>query len=203
MARNFLCTALTLLVLALVIAVIPTERDGAIYEDTVRLHILASSDKAEDQSLKLLVRDKLLEKYSEALSSAKTKDAATEKISTILKDIENDVRGWVGDAGYDYSASVSLGREWFERRSYGEYSLPEGYYTSLIVELGEARGQNWWCVMYPPLCLDIATESAPKDDAVLGYTDEELSLIAGSGYTVRFKILELASEIFAGRGRRS
>lgn len=190
-----------LLVLVLIVAVIPTEKEGAIYEDTLRLHILANSDSASDQGLKLKIRDKLLEKYGTALRELGSKSEAVEKISSLKEDIERDVNGWISEEGYDYTGHVSLGTEWYERRNYGDFSLPEGYYTSLKVNLGDSDGQNWWCVMYPPLCLDIATESAPPDDALCEYSKEEISLIGNRRYTVKFKLLELTSEIFASARR--
>ena len=199
--KGILTAAITLLALILIVAVIPTERDGEIYEDTVRLHILANSDSRADQDLKLGIRDKLLEKYSTSLRSADSKEDALLCLSAKLGDIKSDIDTWLSDAGYEYESEVRLGKEWYERRDYGDFSLPEGYYTSLVIELGEAEGQNWWCVMYPPMCLDIATEEAPGDDVLLGYTSEEIALIESGGYTVRFKLLELTSGIFRGMGR--
>lgn len=196
---DFLATLALLLTLVLIMAAIPTEKEGAIYDDTVRLHILARSDSSEDQKLKLTVRDKLLSKYGAVLDELGSKAEAEEKITAMLSDIKRDVDGWIADAGYDYESRVSLGEEWYERREYGSIALPEGRYTSLKVELGEAEGQNWWCVMYPPHCLDIATEGAPADDALRSYTKEEKALVGRGKYTVKFKLLELTSGIFASR----
>ena len=198
---TFLSTMAMLLFLTLLIATLPTDKEGAIYGDTLRLHILANSDSAEDQGLKLEIRDRLLEKYGEELKSLDTKDAAVRRLGDIKEDIRRDVDAWVAEAGYDYTSTVSLDTEWYDRREYGDYALPEGYYTSLKVELGDAEGQNWWCVMYPPICLDIATESAPAEDALSEYTKEEERLIGNGRYTVKFKLLELTSEIFAAFGR--
>ena len=101
-----------------------------------------------------------------------------------LSEIEDSVCEWASP--YGYTASVSLKTEWFNTRVYEDFSLPAGYYLSLIVELGAAEGKNWWCVMYPPMCLDVATE-------IGGYTDAERDLIVGK-YRVKFKILELISK---------
>ena len=185
-----------MLALVLLITVIPTDKEGAIYEDTLRLHILANSDCEKDQTLKLEIRDKLLEKYGKKLSGAASKADAEQLIKQLANDIECDVEGWIRDRGYEYGAAISLGTEWYERRSYDGFTLPAGYYTSLIVSLGEAEGKNWWCVMYPPLCLGIATEDAPADDALLCYTDEQITLIEGKKYTVKFKLLEIISRTF-------
>ena len=181
----------------LIIAVVPTEKDAAIYEDTLRLHILANSDRKEDQELKLRIRDRILEKYGKELSEACSIDEAQEKTYGLIAQIQSDVAEWIKDEGEDYGCEVTLGVEWYDTREYEEFTLPKGYYTSLKVMLGEAEGQNWWCVMYPPLCLDIACEDAEADDALLGYTNEEYSLITNSGYNVKFKLLEVLSEAFS------
>ena len=194
---DFLAALAVILAVTLFVAVLPTEKEGAIYEDTLRLHILANSDTREDQELKLKIRDKLLKKYSEQLSPLGSKDAAIGRILAIREEMEGDINSWITEEGYAYTASVSISEEWYARRDYGDISLPGGYYTSLKVELGDSEGQNWWCVMYPPLCLEAALGDAPGDDAILGYTDEEISLIGKGRYTVKFKLLELTSEIFA------
>ena len=198
---DVLATLTVMLTLVLLVAALPTDRDAAIYEDTLRLHILANSDSTADQSLKLEIRDRLLEKYGTQLKSEDGKSGAVNMISSLKHEMERDIDTWIGEAGYSYKSRVSLGEEWYERREYEGFTLPEGYYTSLKVELGEGDGQNWWCVMYPPLCLDIATECAPSDDALCDYTKEEIMLIGEGKYTVKFKLLELTSEIFAYRRR--
>ncbi len=189
-------TVVMILTLILIITVIPTDKEGAIYSDTLRLHILANSDCEGDQTLKLDIRNKLLEKYGTALSGVRDKASAESTILGLRDEIECDVNAWIREAGYEYEGAVTLGEEWYERRSYDGFTLPEGYYTSMIVKIGEAEGKNWWCVMYPPLCLGLATEDAPADDALLGYNDEEITLIEGRKYTVKFKLLEVISRTF-------
>ena len=197
---DFLLTVTLILAITLVVAVIPTERDVAIYADTLRLHILANSDSEDDQELKYIIRDRLLVKYGAILSKAESPAGAKEKIVALAGEIERDVEKWISDEGYGYGCVISLGTEWYETREYDSFTLPKGYYTSLRVMLGDAEGQNWWCVMYPPLCLDIASEEMPEDDAVSGYTDEEYSLVTNGGYRVRFKLLELFSGAFSKNG---
>ena len=197
---NFLITVIFLLAATLAVAILPTEQDAAIYEDTLRLHILANSDNADDQDLKYGIRDKLLSKYGKQLGSSNNPEDAKYNINALIPEIERDVDRWIEDAGYDYKSEVTLGVEWYDTREYDGFTLPKGYYTSLQVMLGEAEGKNWWCVMYPPLCLDIATEDAPRDDAVIGYTKEEYSLITDQGYNVKFKLLEVLSEAFSKNG---
>ncbi len=184
-----------MLLVVLLITALPTEKEGAIYEDTLRLHILANSDSDRDQALKLEIRDKILEKYAGELSSEISKNDAVSKIESLRDEIKRDVDAWVISAGEDYTSRVDIGTEWYETREYESFTLPKGYYTSVRVCLGEAEGQNWWCVMYPPLCLDIATGS-PRDDAISSYTEEEAVLIDGKGYAIKFKLLEVVSELF-------
>ena len=193
--KAFIYCITSILLVTVIIAAMPTESEAAIYEDTVRLHILASSDKEDDQSIKLKIRDKVLEKYAGALGSLNCADEATAKLGGVLGEIESDVDLWLSELGVGYSCEVTLGREWYDTREYDDFTLPKGVYTSLIIKLGEGDGKNWWCVMYPPMCLDIATEDAPRDDGIIDYTEDEVRLISGGGYRVKFKLLEIVSEV--------
>ena len=196
---DFLLTVIMLLGITLVFAAMPTERDVAIYEDTLRLHILANSDSDEDQRLKYEIRDRLLREYGGLLKNEASHEGAKARAEELSHKIERDVAQWVRERGYDYGCEVEIGVEWYDTREYEDFTLPKGYYTSLRVMLGEAEGKNWWCVMYPPLCLDIATEDAP-DDGALGYSKEEYALITNDGYNVKFKVLEVFSEAFSKKG---
>ena len=186
---------LSILTAMLIVAALPTEADAEIYSDTLRLHILAASDSDEDQALKLAIRDKILTEYSEELSGVAALEDARATLEARLPDIIATAQDVVIARGYDYTVTASLGEEWYDTRDYGELSLPRGVYTSLIIKIGEGQGRNWWCVMYPPMCLDLATD-APSDDWASGYTGEELSLISGK-YRVKFKLLELISEFIS------
>lgn len=194
--NNLLFSVATLLMATVIIAVIPTDAEGAVYEDTVRLHILANSDSEEDQALKLCVRDAILREFSEELSEIDSTDAAKDVLLSLLPEIEMQARTEILNQGYSYDVSVSLSKEWYDTREYEDFSLPRGYYTSLQVIIGDGDGKNWWCVMFPPLCLDMATEEAPTDDAVKKYSNEEFILISKNGYNAKFKILEIISDTF-------
>jgi stage II sporulation protein R len=170
----------------MIIAILPTEAEAKIYEDTVRLHILAPSDKKEDQELKFALRDAILENFSDELSGFENSSIAKEELSKKLSKIDSFSNEFVKNQGYDYAVSVSLTNEWYDTRVYEEFTLPCGYYSSLRVIIGEGEGQNWWCVLYPPICLDFATG--------VGYNPSEEALIMGK-YDVKFKILELLSEL--------
>ena len=151
--KEFLLNICLILGIAIIIAAMPTERESAIYEDTLRLHILASSNSEEDQKVKYEIRNLLLNKYGEILSSFESTDDAERELKNMRDKIRQDVDTWLADAGKDYDCEVDIGVEWYDTRVYEEFTLPKGYYTSLRVMLGEAEGENWWCVMYPPLCL--------------------------------------------------
>lgn len=190
--KQALTGILSILAAMLIACAIPTEADAEIYSDTLRLHILAASDSDEDQALKLRVRDGILAEYSAQLSEVTDLEDARVAIEARLPAIVATAERIVAEAGYDYTVTASLGEEWYDTRDYGEVSLPRGVYTSLIIRIGKGQGRNWWCVMYPPMCLDLATD-APSDDWTSGYTGEELSLISGK-YRVKFKLLELISD---------
>ena len=186
-----------LLLATVFLAIIPTEAESAIYEDTIRLHILANSDSDEDQRLKLKVRDEVLKSFSSELDELASKSDAEEKISILLENIKCFAQDVVICEGYTYKVDVTLSEEWYDTREYEDFTLPAGIYTSLRIIIGEGCGRNWWCVMFPPLCLDMATESAPQDDAIKKYSSEEISLISGRGYNVKFKLLEMFSNAFS------
>ena len=187
--KGILEGALVLLLATVLMAALPTEAEGMIYEDTVRLHILANSDEKEDQEVKLCIRDRLLASYGDVLSGYESAEAAAEAMQALLPAIEKDVCQMLTDAGFSYGAKVTLGEEWYERREYSDSVFPEGRYLSLRVILGNGEGKNWWCVMFPPLCLDM---SLGKE---IPYSKEEKGLIGGK-YKVKLKSLEVAARLF-------
>ena len=184
-----------LLLATLIMAAIPTEAEGAVYEDTVRLHIPANSDSDADQKIKLEIRDRILGKYSDGLSGFSSAKEAAEELQGITEEIKQDVDLWLLEAGFDYGCTVTITEEWFDTRDYGDASLPCGNYTALKIVLGEGKGKNWWCVMFPPMCLGIATSGG--GDILTGYNDEEYRLIKSGKYSVKFKLLEILSECCA------
>ena len=149
--------------------------------EVVRLHVLANSDSEADQAVKLLVRDALLGSGSELFSGEVTARGAAvaEKV--------------LRDNGFDYGADIRLVNEYFTTRSYEGFTLPAGRYTAVKVVLGSGKGHNWWCVMFPPLCLPAASEKTDID-AVLGRDGAEL-IEGGSKYEIRFKIVEVIESI--------
>ena len=195
--RNAILPVICILLCTLCLIFIPTEAEASIYDDTVRLHILAPSDSADDQNLKLKVRDMILERYGKLLGQAESSSDAIRRTAAALPFIEEDCERLILDTGYTYSVKAELTEEWFNTREYGSFSLPSGYYSSLTVTIGEGEGQNWWCVMYPPLCLDAALA-----DTGTPYSDSELTLITSGGYRVKFKLLEVAAAVFEDQNKK-
>lgn len=188
---------LYLLIVTLLLAYLPTDAEAKIYEDTLRLHILANSDSEKDQELKLLLRDEILLSYGDILKKCGTKSEAEDTLEEILPEIEEKAESFIASLGFSYDVRVTVSVEWYETRDYDDFSLPCGYYTSLRIIIGEGGGRNWWCVMYPPLCTELATEDAPSDDGLVDYSNEEILLIKGGKYRIKFKILEDLSRTFA------
>ena len=195
--KKYIGSFICLLLATIFLAVMPTDAESALYEDTVRIHILANSDSREDQDLKLKVRDAILSEFSSELSQLESKADAEAALSALIPKIEDFAREVIENEGYEYTVTVTLSEEWYDTREYESFTLPAGVYTSLRVVIGEGGGRNWWCVMFPPLCLDMATEDAPRDDAIKKYSDEEITLISGGGYKVKFKLLEMISGAFS------
>ena len=186
--------AATLLLVTFMIAIFPTEESYRIYEDTLRLHILANSDSRGDQDLKIGVRDLILESFGGELSGVDAIDSALLITEGILAEIEEKIGEFLAENGADYGAKIHLSEEWYETRDYGGYALPRGYYTSLVVTLGEGAGQNWWCILFPPMCTALASEDAGEADA--GGTVCE---IGGEKYSLKFKTMEIIADLFKKR----
>jgi stage II sporulation protein R len=169
-------------------------RDGRVLSDKlVRLHVVANSDSEEDQNLKLKVRDRVLATLEPQLSGIDDRDAALAIISNHLPELESAARDEIARNGYSYDVSASLRREDFPTREYDTFSLPAGMYEALRVNIGDADGRNWWCVVFPPLC---APESSRSDVSALTLSGEERSLITedSEAYVVKFKALELLAQ---------
>ena len=134
-----------------------------------------------------MLRDEILAKYGKSLSVFESVGEAESELSSKLDEIKAFSDQKLLEFGYNLCTEVILTTEWYDTREYDGFTLPRGYYTSLRIIIGEGVGRNWWCVMFPPLCLDASTSSAK-------YTAEEEILISKK-YNVKFKILELISEI--------
>lgn len=168
------------------------KEQDALAQQVIRLHVVANSDSRADQDLKLKVRDAVLEQGSIRLTGL-DRDQALEALDKALPELGQVAADTVAAAGYDYPVRLTLGQDQFPTKRYDGFALPAGEYTALRVELGEGRGQNWWCVVYPPLCLGSASETSAQTLAHSGLSDEQVGLVTGQtqGYAVKFKAMEL------------
>ena len=118
----------------------------------IRLHVLANSDTFEDQQLKYKVRNKIITTFNEEFEDISSKSESSNIIIKKINQIRCEAEGIVKEEGYDYNVDVYYGNYKFPRKMYEEIVLPEGYYDAVRIEIGKAEGNNWWCVMFPPLC---------------------------------------------------
>lgn len=167
-----------------------------------RLHVIANSDSAEDQNLKYLVRDALIDYMNSVSKNSNSKDEAISIAYQHKSDFYKIAKKVINDNGYDYNVNISIGNFAFPTKNYGDISLPAGYYDALKVEIGNANGQNWWCVMFPPLCfVDISTGIVPEDSKETikdSLHTEEYNLINNAqtaDVKFKFKLLEFFQNI--------
>lgn len=165
-------------------------------QNVLRLHVIANSDSAEDQALKLKVRDRILAESNSFLKDSQSLSETGDLIYNNLDFLTNAAQDEIIKQGYDYPVRLSLGESSFPAKEYGNIALPAGDYQALRVEIGNASGQNWWCVIFPPLCfVDASLGKADAESlAVLqsNLSSESYSLITGDSPSVeiRFKIVD-------------
>lgn len=171
-----------------------TAEQRALADKLVRLHVVANSDSEADQSVKLQVRDAVLEETRRILTDGVDPVPA---LRAGLPDIERAANRVLAGAGSGDRATVSLESELFPTREYETFSLPAGRYTALRVTIGEGRGHNWWCVVYPALCLSASAGELEAAAQAAGLSSGEIALITGEseGYTLKFKALEWLEQV--------
>ncbi len=163
-----------------------------IADRVLRLHILAASDSDEDQAMKLKVRDAILAATEAEMRSFDSKDGALLTLRDLLPTIERTAEACLAENGCNDAVEVELCRMYFTTRHYDTGTMPAGYYDAVRVKLGEAKGRNWWCVLFPPMCVGSAGEQTL--DEVL--TEEEVNIVSHpEQYEVRFKLVEWFYEL--------
>ncbi|MDF2538104.1 MAG: hypothetical protein K0S76_1125 [Herbinix sp.] len=178
------------------------ELQEGIAGEIIRFHVIANSDSTEDQSLKYKVKDALVEEMSSYLTSAENLAKAREIILERIPDIEKSAEAVIIQNGYHYPVTVSLEPVYFPIKVYGAYTFPAGTYEALRVQIGQAKGQNWWCVMFPPLCFVDETYSIvdKKTDQKLKYllTEEEYDSLKSkkTPVKIKFKLWEYIKSLF-------
>ncbi len=197
---RFLITfSISILICSALLFLLPLSGEEAVYSQTLRLHILANSNSEEDQSLKLEVRDRVLSEVSELTADCLNANQARQAVALSSGYLEDVAREVIKNAGYDYTAKLIIGDEYYPKRSYNDITLPAGTYCSVRIAIGEAQGQNWWCILFPPLC----TEAAEKQEEELveaGFTPNQIKILTESEsprYVLKFRFLELLEEILA------
>lgn len=161
---------------------------GQLPRDVVRLHVVANSNGAEDQAVKLLVRDAVLEEAARWYQGAGSMEEASSRLCTHLQSIAGAARQVLGEQGMGYSATAQMTEMYFPTRDYGDFRLPAGRYRTLRVTLGEGAGKNWWCVVFPSLCLPAATQ----EEALLTLPEGERQVVeGGQEVQVKLKAVEL------------
>ena len=169
----------------------------------IRLHVIANSDSPEDQALKLRVRDRVLARAQELLEQSADMAQAREVLTSALPELTREAQQVLAAAGCGDGVRARLEPAEFPTKDYDGFSLPAGKYLALRVIIGQGVGQNWWCVVFPPLCLGSVTETVEETACTGGFTRSEVALITGEteGYVVKFKAMELWDEFKEWTGR--
>ena len=167
------------------------EEQTQLADRVIRFHVIANSDSPEDQALKLLVRDAVLERATALLERTESRAEAETLLRESLPELEALAQAEVQANGYDYAVTAELEDTSFPTKEYDGFALPAGEYLALRILIGEGAGQNWWCVVFPPLCT-AASADVPETALAAGLTEDQVSLMAeeDSGYVLKFKAVE-------------
>lgn len=176
------------LILTVAISLAGFEKEcNGIRENVLRMHVIANSDTDEDQALKLEVRDNILEASNEVFKNCKTEEEAVNTAKENIEIFENIAKNTVKNSGKQYDVAVSVGDAYFNNREYDGFTLPAGEYEAVKVVIGEGKGKNWWCVMFPQVCLPAASNR----DISETLDEKQTDIVKNkSKYEVRFKIVE-------------
>ena len=191
MYKRILIVTFAIIGLCAILTILPIHSEGQIYDSVLRLHVLANSDSEEDQALKLSVRDAILADTAHLFADCKSRDEASAVVSKNLPLLQMSAERAISEAGYSYPVRIELGEEEYPTKNYESACFPAGEYLSLRVLIGEGEGQNWWCVLFPPLCVSAASES---DGSVeVGLYGDQYAIVTETEdikYKIRFKLLE-------------
>lgn len=195
--------AAVFLMLATLLSVLPTHGEGEIYDAVIRLHVLAASDSAGDQQNKLAVRDAILPVAAAALEGCESRAAAAARLRELIPQLEEIAAARLRELDAPAPVTVTLGQESYPTRAYEGFCFPAGEYLSLRVVIGSGEGANWWCVLFPSLCLSVAEggrrEELEEAFVAVGLTPEQYRVITESDesttYRLRFKLLEVLSRV--------
>ena len=183
---------LTAFAVTLLIGCCASASRAALADQVLRLHVVANSDSEADQTVKLQVRDAVLEQAQPLLEDVTDSEKAEAVLTPHLEELRLTARDTLEAAGFPGDVTVSITDQWFPTKNYDSFALPAGQYRALKVVIGEGAGQNWWCVVFPPLCLAAVTEEVTAAAAQAGLTEDQVALITGQdgGYVLKFKVIE-------------
>ena len=196
--KKILILSICICLLFIMLSVMPVHGETEIYDGVLRLHVIANSNSEQDQTLKLDVRDGIIEITKELTANCDSLEQTSITVSENLSAIAEEAQRIVRSKGYNYDVEVRIGREEYPRKTYASLCFPAGEYLSLQVRIGDAAGQNWWCVLFPPLCLDAASESNEDAFISVGFTPEQYKVITETDspkYKARFKLLEVIEDM--------
>ena len=187
--RNFLILFVVVFCVLSVAELVAQKRQ--LQESIIRLHVVADSDSEKDQAVKLLVRDAVTQEVSEALGQITDKDQALAYLSGHLTQLEAAANRVLLEQGFSQRARVTLEQEAFSTRQYDTFALPAGVYDALRVTIGSGQGKNWWCVVFPGLCMPEVGEDFADQAAGAGFSEDLIgTLEQRQGYEVRFFLLD-------------
>ncbi len=161
-------------------------------ENVLRLHIVANSNSKADQELKLQIRDAILKISGESFAGTSSTEEATVTAAANLKEYEETANRIIEEKGFGYKAEAKIGKAYFETREYDDFTLPAGEYNSLIITLGSGEGKNWWCVIFPEVCLPLGERGTLEETL----SDEACSVARQkSRYVMQFWVVEKYEDI--------
>ena len=175
--------------------------ESALADRVLRLHVIANSDDHSDQARKLLVRDAVLAEAARILDGVSDRRDAEAALAPHLDELAQAGTDALARTGRTDPVSVTLADQWFPTKEYDGFSLPAGQYRALKVTIGEGKGRNWWCVVFPPLCLASVAEESVESAAEGVLSEDHIALITGQdgGYVLKFRFIEWWQELMGGK----
>ena len=194
-------TALVVFCTAMFAIPLESEKVCDVFKDTVRLRVIANSDSEEDAKLKYLVRNDIIGVATEIFAGCTNVDEAKKRVNENMDILEKAATNSVRSHGYSIPVSITFGTEKAPVKRYSEFVFPAGEYMTLKVNLGKAKGENWWCVMYPPLCVSASTNDVSLDRQTFlnyGFSASEIDSLLNKeqSFEVRFAFLDFFKDLF-------
>lgn len=185
------------LIVAVIFSLVSFEAEcREITTQVFRVHIIANSDSTEDQDLKIKVRDAVLKESEKLFFDIHNKESAKKVVAQNLNLFKSVAENTIKSEGYNYSTNVYITNMYFDTRYYDDITMPSGFYDALRIEIGKAEGKNWWCVLYPSLCVPAFSK---KDSLKEKLDDNQYGIVSSKGkYKVRFKVVEVFTNLLDG-----